>query len=193
VWCNQIWCPCAPSGQPYSCLCATYVLFAQDLPCKTAADTDAIKRATLDCGGGCECTIPPSVDTQGVITQGTYGSTERCWWTIYSNAIISLQFTFFETESDVDIVYVYACSTLECYSNERVDLATLTGTASQYVNTTRGCRLIFTCDRPHSKPSWRGLQVLRYWYTHFSRWGRTIEGVIQAYILIQKSGVFIKE
>jgi hypothetical protein len=82
--------------------------------------------SSLVCTGSCCDNISESGD-QGTITDGptNYLNDQVCRWIIVAETDITVDFSFFDLESDYDFVTVSECADFECSSNKQ--LARLTG------------------------------------------------------------------
>ena len=110
----------------------------------------------VTCSGGCECN-PSSVTASGTISDGPadYIDNMNCTWLIAAESQISLFFTFFATEEDVDFVTINRCSTSSCRSESIEEVARLSGShvpSTTYTSSTGYLQLVFTSDYRHHYP-----------------------------------------
>ena len=129
--CNQ--CP----DNSYSNVNSTYIT---ECSCTSGADIAEKVTTTISCSGSCSC--PHSnVTTHGVISdgEGDYSSLEQCYWMIHSNALISIQFTEFNTHV-WDAVSVLGCTTATCLTFQ--EYARISGTGQGHTG-----HSVFTNDQ----------------------------------------------
>ena len=108
--------------------CFSVFLLLSVVPSAMCSTCDVL--GTLTCSGACACTSSSQI-TAGVITDGPgqYANNLDCAWVIGSNALISLQFSEFETQGPLDFVSVNRCMTPTC-DNPVVLLDRAAGTVS---------------------------------------------------------------
>ena len=142
-----------------ACLPGNYSSYSTDSPF-TAPSAYQAAIVDVTCSGSCGCS--PSSGRSGIISDGSgnYGNNENCQWVLQARGgagIVSLSFSYFDTESGYDYVTIYECSSSSCSSRQQVArLAGSVSASSSYRSSTGIMQVVFTSDGSVTRGGFQG-------------------------------------